>query len=834
MQALLNQADLAYRAGRLSEAELLYVDWLKLVAGHTEAHVWQIATCLQRLGDMYNYSGRYIEADLSYSRLLMLGEKTCGLDQPELSKIRATLAQVKAKISDSQSIRPPAGASGAAGCPTVVSDGRMTQSPVLESHQAQQQHDNSGPLSASRPKSAIAGDGTEAGQDLFGFGPAERKSLAQQPVFKKLRSPGPEHESRGSRRTSPVLRVFVVASASAVALCLCIPNNTAGCLALVGDWQKSCKSPSSALYLYDLAARLNPKSADIAYKQASLKLDQHDFEQAVADFSRAIAIDPKSSQAYLERGMARSKIHDDQNALVDFDRFIAFQPKNANAYVCRGSAYTRLGQYDNAVRDYNEATKLDHTNSEASYYRTWTLDLQYDEMMEREATQVGAQVGNAQGSKQSTLAVKTAVQKSPQNVAKTLDKTLDQTKIALLDKKIAASPKDATLYCDRARLSLNLGKLKAAIADYGAAIALNAGFADAYNNRGLAYFKLDQYDKAIRDYSQNIVLDGQNASAYYRRAIAFDRLGKYDLAASDYQRASSLNPLRAKTYLALANADLNRLPTPQSRSFTVARAPGVSAAGAGQSVASAGTAANTPPGSHADKTAAPKSVPTEAELFTRHVKRGWDYLRSHEYKNSLREFDEAASHGRPGKGLYHGRALAYWNLGDQNQALDNINRAIKLAPNDKNMSEERDKMQAYFGRQPSAQPNNLSAQQPAGDIQPTQQGYMVHYGQGQKLSNHGQPAEALTEFNAALADKPPSGAQANIYCARGRAYWRLHDHGRALADCNESIRLKPGSSTYSLRAKIYRAMGREDLASADDQLASVLQTNKGHSSNVGY
>jgi len=763
LQTLLNQADLAYRTGRLSEAELLYVDWLKLVEGQTEVHVWQVATCLQRLGDMYNYSGRYIEADRSYSRLLMLGEKACGLDQPELSKIRATLAQVKAKISDRENPRPAGGSQAASGSPEVVSDGRMTQAPMLEMHQAQQQ-DSSGQVPAALQQSDIIGDGNDGLQNLFGLTDEERRPAIKPPEFKKLRGNGDGQQLSKTRKSSPAVRFAVVAGVTVAGICLCIPSNAAGYIALAGDMQRANKSLASAVYLYDLAARLNPRSADIACKQARLKLDMQQSQEAIADFSRAIAINPKASQAYFERGMARSQVHDYQNALADFSSFIAMQPGNAPAYVRRGSVYSRLGQYDNAVKDYDKASKLDHTNVEAMYYRSWTLDLQYDELMEQDTSPNSAQPGHSGGPKQPLVAGKG----DPQKIHQNLDRTLDQTKIALLDDKIHTSPKDAGLYRDRAWLSLKLGKLKAAIADYDAAIALKEDFAGAYVNRGLAYFGLNQYDKAIRDYSQGIVLDGENASAYYRRAVAFERLGKYDLAANDYQKASGLNPHRTKEYLAMAEADRRRLRTSQKDSPTQAGAPGASAGL--HALASADSANHSLSNSGDNRGAVARSQPKV--LNDQRL----------EGKSSATASDFQVHYDR-------GQNLA--QQGHPAEAVEEFRAAIKCNPPELALA-------------------------------------AVYYQLGKIYLSSNDSKDALIYYDRSISLYAGKRDAGPAYSERGLVYFHMHDYNRALADLNEAIRLQPiMANSYFRRARTYKALGQLDQYAADAKRYSEARIKRG-------
>lgn len=83
-----------------------------------------------------------------------------------------------------------------------------------------------------------------------------------------------------------------------------------------------------------------------------------------------------------------------------------------------------------------------------------------------------------------------------------------------------------------------------AIADYTQAIALKADFAEAYNNRGLAYALKgkDQMANAIVDYSQAIQIRSNYAYAINNRGVAYMASGHPEEAIQDFNRAIQLVP----------------------------------------------------------------------------------------------------------------------------------------------------------------------------------------------------------------------------------------------------------------------------------------------------
>ena len=86
-----------------------------------------------------------------------------------------------------------------------------------------------------------------------------------------------------------------------------------------------------------------------------------------------------------------------------------------------------------------------------------------------------------------------------------------------------------------------LGKHQQAIKDFNQAIRLDPKFAEAYNNRGIAYGKgKGQYGQAIADYTKAIELNPKYADAFYNRGIGYINLGKKDRACDDWRKACEL------------------------------------------------------------------------------------------------------------------------------------------------------------------------------------------------------------------------------------------------------------------------------------------------------
>src|SRR5262249_56140322 len=99
---------------------------------------------------------------------------------------------------------------------------------------------------------------------------------------------------------------------------------------------------------------------------------QKHFDQAVAEFTKAIEANPKDTRGYANRGTAyrqgaRAAIAAGdsegastryQSALADFAKYIELVPKDASAYTEHGQTLSELKQYDAALADFNKALEL--------------------------------------------------------------------------------------------------------------------------------------------------------------------------------------------------------------------------------------------------------------------------------------------------------------------------------------------------------------------------------------------------------------------------------------------------------------------------------------------
>jgi tetratricopeptide (TPR) repeat protein len=115
----------------------------------------------------------------------------------------------------------------------------------------------------------------------------------------------------------------------------------------------------NAIADYTRAIRINPKY-EITYNDRGVAyINIGQWDKAIADFSSARKIDPNDAQAYYNGGIAYTNLGQWDNAIDDYTRAVGIDPKHKQAYVNRGIAYEHKERWDKAVDDFTKALEID-------------------------------------------------------------------------------------------------------------------------------------------------------------------------------------------------------------------------------------------------------------------------------------------------------------------------------------------------------------------------------------------------------------------------------------------------------------------------------------------
>jgi tetratricopeptide (TPR) repeat protein len=108
-----------------------------------------------------------------------------------------------------------------------------------------------------------------------------------------------------------------------------------------------------------------PEQARLYVERGNAYFHKHEFDKAVADFSKALELDEGMDIAYFGRGLALGRLGEIDSGILDLSEYIRRHPNSSLAYTKRGVRYLWLGEEDSAERDLSKAIQLDSRNAEA-------------------------------------------------------------------------------------------------------------------------------------------------------------------------------------------------------------------------------------------------------------------------------------------------------------------------------------------------------------------------------------------------------------------------------------------------------------------------------------
>lgn len=238
-----------------------------------------------------------------------------------------------------------------------------------------------------------------------------------------------------------------------------------------------------------------PSPSEAAYEQYLSGLGAQELDQeaeAMAAFTRALALDPDYADAYYARGLARARAGDLAGAQADLTHAIVRQPSMARAYLNRGKTFLQQGALDVADADFTRAIAL--APSPEAY-------------LER---------GRARWRKQDRPG-------------------------ALVDfeRAIALNPYLGESYGRRGRALMALDRLDEASADFAKQIELREGVAEAHLGLGQIRERQGRWTEAAEHYTVALAL-APAAQTHLLRAGVFEQLEDPPRAIADYTEVIAL------------------------------------------------------------------------------------------------------------------------------------------------------------------------------------------------------------------------------------------------------------------------------------------------------
>lgn len=274
----------------------------------------------------------------------------------------------------------------------------------------------------------------------------------------------------------------------------------------------------------DFEKSVSIKPNEVGYAHLGLAKFYVGEGKGIEEVDKAISLSPSYAEAFYIRGTIDQSSKRFQEAIADFDRAIELNKYNEKYYNARGILYFRLQDGYAAGADFTEAINQKKDYAMAYYNRAFTY--------KKYPYSVSA------NSKDNAID-KIRLQRK---------KILED-----LDSAIKYNPKFDAAYVERGLINSTdmrnksvspdaetIHRLNLALADFEQAIKLNPKNAEAYNGKASCNDQLGKKDLALADYTKAIELDPELATAYMGRMAIYCAMGKKELSIADEKKVKEL------------------------------------------------------------------------------------------------------------------------------------------------------------------------------------------------------------------------------------------------------------------------------------------------------
>ena len=313
----------------------------------------------------------------------------------------------------------------------------------------------------------------------------------------------------------------------------------------------------------------------LAHKNlAVMYLKHHMSEKAIPYAQKAVELDPLDYQGYYIQGTIAIAKKDFETAILNYEKALALNPEILGIYTNLGAAYFATNQLDKAANTLLKVVEIDEENATAHYHLGNIYQIQ------KEYNKAFKHFQNAYNSEASTLHL-TALAYSALKAEKIEDaimlyKTLCvlcpekqnfeynlacaylsiknyKEAIKIFKKLVAMNPTSSAMFEKLAEVYVALGEYNDAKAIYELLIKKGKVNPELYYNYALICRQAGDNDQAVKILQKVIELDSQNALVHKDLGVIYLSQRLFDYAQDEFETALKLAPDNMQIVFEYAN-----------------------------------------------------------------------------------------------------------------------------------------------------------------------------------------------------------------------------------------------------------------------------------------
>jgi tetratricopeptide (TPR) repeat protein len=271
-------------------------------------------------------------------------------------------------------------------------------------------------------------------------------------------------------------------------------------------------------------------SADDYIKQGEALYSEHNYDEAVVCFEKAILLNNNLDKAWYWRANVLIKLQRHEEAIACYDQAISIKSDRYESWYYKAHLLVRLQRYEEAIACYERASSIDPKN-----YAPWH--------------NIAALLGKLQhyeeaiASYDRALAIKATDSEIWHNRGAMLGKLQQYAQaVDSYDRAIAINPNRYETWYNRGNMLWKLLSYADAVVSYDRAIGIQAQKYEVWYNRGAVLGKMQRHQEAIESYDKAIAIKSNDFELWHNRGVLFDKLSQHESAIASYDRAIMIKP----------------------------------------------------------------------------------------------------------------------------------------------------------------------------------------------------------------------------------------------------------------------------------------------------
>ena len=301
--------------------------------------------------------------------------------------------------------------------------------------------------------------------------------------------------------------------------------------------------------------------AEFYLRRGRIRMEQQHNESAMSDFNEVLRLQPEHVDCLFNRGqvlLAEGKL---ELVIEAADQIISLVPDGPGGWGLRATAHFQLDQFDDALPDYARAFELGLTSPSLLCERAsiWLTRQQFPEALEDVEAAIEIDPDHARAHDLRGLLY--------ENDGEEFWNLAEES----YSHAITLSPEWALPWFHRANLLAMLKRNQEALIDYRKTVELIPGFATAWKNLASCHVSREEFDDALNAFARALEIDPELVVAHLERGMLLGRMSRISDAILDFDAILKSEPeneivlaLRARSFIITeqydkAIADFDRL-----------------------------------------------------------------------------------------------------------------------------------------------------------------------------------------------------------------------------------------------------------------------------------